>query len=375
MCQRTAGRIVLLCTVVVGVEVACTTSGAVSADDFLKSPSAQAQAPVTTPLPITQIGEGTHLTIGVADPPFERCVNLRLLAKSLDDLNQADLADAALQMAEAERVLQRHHRCGITASDLSRLAARLAQKRGDAVTLARLAAAAERSGDKDLQARIQAGAKLAGPSRAADPGALISVEEATPAMFAALRQFRQAISRTELLNDAKGLESLKERIAHWIDLPRAQRAALEQAVDKARESMPTKQNGTEMLLTKLAASSRDWGISNTPLDPSTWDPSKWLSPPQTTPSTFDDPQGPQIIRFSIVNRTNYSVPFALGQSIYRLSPGQSNSYSTTVSSIRISQVGGSSMDYSLSNGGVYAFQVNPRTGKIQNVNLQSAISF
>jgi hypothetical protein len=72
--------------------------------------------------------------------------------------------------------------------------------------------------------------------------------------------------------------------------------------------------------------------------------------------------------FSIVNRTQYNVSFSLGSKNFMLNKGASGNYWVTGPSpaIRIWQVGSGYRDFSLANGGAYAFQVNPQTGQIEN---------
>jgi hypothetical protein len=74
------------------------------------------------------------------------------------------------------------------------------------------------------------------------------------------------------------------------------------------------------------------------------------------------------IDFSILNRTSYNVSFSLGTNHYVLKSGQLGNYWTTMPNpmVRIWQIGGRHLDFTLANHGSYAFQVNPQTGKIQN---------
>ena len=80
----------------------------------------------------------------LADPAFDRYVNILLLGKAWDEMDAGLLVDVGLQLAEGERVLQRCHRA-IGARKLLELATYVAVETNDKTALERLAKVATES--------------------------------------------------------------------------------------------------------------------------------------------------------------------------------------------------------------------------------------
>jgi hypothetical protein len=101
----------------------------------------------------------------VTDPAFDRLTDLALLGQALNGQDASLLTDAGLQLADAERVLERTHRSGITAHRVLEKATRLAAANGDKATLDRLGRAAERLSDRPLAALVDRARQLPAAAR------------------------------------------------------------------------------------------------------------------------------------------------------------------------------------------------------------------
>jgi len=109
------------------------------------------------------------MPLDLADPAFDRYVNMQQVADALGNFAPETLTDAALQMAEGERILQRHHASGLTAKKLFEVALAAATKIADddpsSNSFDRLEAGAKNWGDKELAAKIAAAKLVSGQSR------------------------------------------------------------------------------------------------------------------------------------------------------------------------------------------------------------------
>lgn len=103
------------------------------------------------------------------DPAFGHYVDLTRLADAIRQADPDRLINAALALAEGERILLRTHKSGLTAKALMLKASKLAANDGNQDALKRLAAAARETNDKDFLSHIEATQKLVGTSRATTP--------------------------------------------------------------------------------------------------------------------------------------------------------------------------------------------------------------
>ena len=166
-----------------------------------------------------------------ADPVFEQYGSVKRLASAWKVMDSALMTDAALQFAEGERVLLRSHKL-ITAAQAFDLAIRMATENKDKDSLARLAKALERTGDKDRLGQVNLALKTAGAARAVDP--LLS--QGSLEVRLAIEAVQVEIQSARVASSKPHLEAIEKSLA---DLPinDKQRAALKKAVSDARESI------------------------------------------------------------------------------------------------------------------------------------------
>lgn len=147
------------------------------------------------------------------DPAFARYVDLNSIGEALLEGDAAALTDAALALAEGERVLLRSHN-SLTVAEVASAATRLAAEQKDAESLKRLSALAEQRGDKELVASIKAAEKLARTL-----GSTRSIDQWTP-----------------------------ERLG---DLPGPVHGQLEKLLADTREALPEQRGATDTQLSAL----------------------------------------------------------------------------------------------------------------------------
>ena len=193
----------------------------------------------------------------LTDPAFARWVDLKLLADAYHDLDAAVLADIALQAAEGERVLLRPHRT-VPADKLLALAARVAAERRDRDTLARLRAAAEKTGNAALLAKVDGGMKLAGTARASAPAVTINLADADPARVEGMRRLIAQVERARATGSAAEVKAAAALLA---DLPEEDAkacATLRKEIDAlAADLAPAAEpGGIDDALVKLKAAAR-----------------------------------------------------------------------------------------------------------------------
>lgn len=232
-----------------GIAAACFLWGQANAADDLApaKPAAVAGPPGSPP---------------EAEPPtpdasFEVYVPLSEIEKAVAGADAAALADAALQVAEGERVLLRTHKSGVTSAFLAEKAAELAARKRDKATLGRLVKAGERFGGDKLKIRLAALDKLAGQARDVDPALLISVEDVAPDGFGVFRSYLNALERAKFLGDRQGLAEAEEQLRELTDLPPRQIEYLAGLAEAYKKDVPEKADDAGRLLARLAAASRD----------------------------------------------------------------------------------------------------------------------
>ena len=177
-----------------------------AAEPTVKSPSADARPSLAQD--VAPPG-GNVLPIDLHDRAFDRYIDLQFLADAWAALDAAQLTDAALQLAEGERVLLRPHRA-ITADETLQLAAKTAVEQADAATLTRLAKIAIVRKDKELAAMIATTQKLGATSRSAGPA--VDLASTSPTAYALLHACHIDLQRAKLAGDAKVLLALAQAI-------------------------------------------------------------------------------------------------------------------------------------------------------------------
>jgi hypothetical protein len=185
-----------------------------------------------------------------------------MVGEAIDNLDAASLTDAALQLAEGERMLQEKHPSGITAHQLLSKAAALAAEQRDQKTLARLAKAAEQTRSQELLAQIQVARKLGSQARAADPNLMVTVESTTVEAFDRMHGLVNAVKIAALVSDAELLKEIESELSEDVDIPPPQREAIRKLVESAHVSLPAKESTEGEALRKLLSPSRGWGIKN-----------------------------------------------------------------------------------------------------------------
>ena len=216
-------------------------------------PDGAIQTPAPTTAPGDQSGEPA---IESGDEAFDRFVDLRAVGRALQRLDAAGLADAALQLTEAERVLARVHRGGLSAAQLCQLAVKTAAACHDRTTLARLGVAAKREGNKTLAAEIETLLHTTGESR--DPAANwpLPASDADCRAFPTYQEYVEGIMRARLLGDRQSLASIGEALGQTYGLSSAQVQDLDRRITAARGELPDKPPIPAETWRKLAGAER-----------------------------------------------------------------------------------------------------------------------
>jgi hypothetical protein len=193
----------------------------------------------------------------LADPAFDRYVDLELLGAAWADLDTAALTDVGLQLAEGERILMRPHKA-ISAGKVLQMAARLAGEAKDTATLDRLARAAERLADKDLETLVKTAQLLAKKTRAI-LSVMIPLDQLTGDAVRLFQGYAEDIRTAKLAGDRSTLESIEKELKELPELGPKQVAFLKKLTAEAKAALPEKQDPQTELLNLLAAESRRGG--------------------------------------------------------------------------------------------------------------------
>ena len=195
----------------------------------------------------------------LADPAFDRYVDLSLLGPAWSSADAALLSDVGLQLLEGERVLLRPHR-KMPGAKVLELAARVATDRHDQPTLQRLAKVADQQGQPGWKAQVASALKLGGAARAVNPALTISVEDLSPTAYAAFHEYREQIEIARAARDKAALEALKKGLGELTGLPEKQRNYLDQQIGDGLASLKgvtdPQQDALAGALNKLADASR-----------------------------------------------------------------------------------------------------------------------
>lgn len=165
-----------------------------------------------------------------ADSVFEQYASLSRLAVAWKEMNSSSMTDVALQFAEGERVLLRSHKL-LTASQAFDLAIRLASENKDKDSLARLAKALEKSGDKDRLAQVNLALKTAGAARSTDP----DLNSDDPKTVLVIQAVQSQIQSARVAGDRNHLTFIEKRLVD-LSLSDKQRAALKKQLVEANDS-------------------------------------------------------------------------------------------------------------------------------------------
>jgi hypothetical protein len=192
------------------------------------------------------------------DPAFGHYLDLVLLSKAWQEMDPDLMIDAALQLAEGERVLQRSHKA-LSSGQLLNLALKIAGEKKDKPALERLTKVAERTGNRDLAGPVAPGIKLAGQSRAADAALQVSVVDMTPTDFATFHAYVRGIQASRIRGDRKVLEHLEKTLRAWTGGSEKQREYLKRAIAESRANLPPPDTSAAALDKLQAASRQQWG--------------------------------------------------------------------------------------------------------------------
>ncbi len=190
------------------------------------------------------------------DPAFDRYVDLGLLVRAWQRQDASLMADVAIQVAEGERILQRPRRA-LPAATLLELSARLATDSHDKELLERLGRIADSLGQTALKAQLAAALKLAGETRAIDPGATVSVDEMSPRIYTELHRLKRQIEAARIRQNRDALDRLQRRLAGEKAIPEKHRRYLHKLIGESRAALaahPQRQPSV-VLLDKLVDAS------------------------------------------------------------------------------------------------------------------------
>jgi hypothetical protein len=195
----------------------------------------------------------------LADPAFDRYVDLHLLGMAWNTGNAMQMTDVALQLLEGQRILHRPHRA-ISSRQVLETAARVAIEKHDAPTLERLAKLSEQPDDAGWRGKVAAALKLGGAARAINPALTFSVDEMSPAAYSAIHTLLEQIENARAARNGNALESLKQRLADNRDIPSKQRGYLEQLLADSASSLKgvtdPQEDALAEAMNKLGAASR-----------------------------------------------------------------------------------------------------------------------
>jgi hypothetical protein len=200
------------------------------------------------------------LAAELADPAFDRYVDTSRIGKAADEVDAQALVDAALQLAEGERILFREHRSGLSASGLLKRALAWSATVGDKATIERIAVAAKRLGDEDLQTQAAAALKVAGAARDDDGSRSLQVDvEATdPETLADINRWQSAIRRAAALGDSSELDLVRDAVDEIEGrVPPKLRDDVIARLDEASKAA-ARQGAKDDVLIRLAGASRGY---------------------------------------------------------------------------------------------------------------------
>jgi hypothetical protein len=227
-----------------------STTGESWAND--STPSAAKTEAAGTTGDANAVSPAVEPNVGVIyDRAFDKYVDSDFVAAAWNRLDADALTDAALQLAEGERILLRSHKLG-SAADVLRLASRIATSRGNKETLARITMAAKALKVEDVANQVAVAEKLGGASRADSAAATVQIDEVTPVQFAMYRDLVNAIRRASLRGDRKSLETAQQSVDKMARLTEKQRTNLKQVFEEAIKTTPAAATAGDSVASKLS---------------------------------------------------------------------------------------------------------------------------
>lgn len=215
------------------------------------------------------------------DPAFNHQIDWSFFAQANQSLDPEQLAEVALQVAEAERILMRPHH-GFTAAEFFAAVLRLAIERQSEAALKTLARSAEQRGDKELGVQIATARKLLGEARSVEPKSDVVPTDIKMAELAWLKSLQNGLQRARIWRERQCVEAIAWASQLPSELPESSRQELNLDIQHTKESLtqtgPASPRVAPELL-RLTASSRDrtlfgrWQSGQRILD---FDPSGWM---------------------------------------------------------------------------------------------------
>lgn len=197
------------------------------------------------------------MTEKYSDPGFDTYVDLSQLQAAFLESDASVLVDVLLNLAEAERVLKRRHKSGVTADELMHRIASYVVRRADDETLERLRRASSRL-NKEMWGEILTDAKeFASTSRAAVPN--FNVDKLAVYKVMQMKTLVDAIHSAELHRQPKLFNSIQQEIEKLEGLSKSEKDYLLSELSTAKAYSQEHSEGdsaTTDLLWELESASR-----------------------------------------------------------------------------------------------------------------------
>jgi len=338
-----------------------------------------------------------ELPAAAKDAAFEAHLDLNALGAAWSAGDADTLAALATKLSDGERALGKPHP-KLSADKLHTEAIRAAIASKNVKALDQILAAAEKAKHSERIAAAKAAKQLIRATRATEP-ALTPNDKRTDETNIQLHLYSDAISNAKRTGDSETLAELEKSIADNPYLKGDTATAMHKAIAAARTEIPADDAGAD-LLRQLAANSRGGDVAmpgvlaidfsgTSPVFPPA---SKMASSAGTTANPIGvgqlaidvapkaTPAAKKVtVNYNVLNRvTKYNVAYAVVSPgnkalVAYLKPNSYTNCSCTFAAgagtpmIRIYQVGGKpAKDFTVANGGKYAFQIKPSTGLIEN---------
>jgi len=185
-----------------------------------------------------------------------------IVARAIQSGNPDQLADAALHVAETERILCRTDDA-VSAKTLFEAALRAAVERRDSETLDRLERAASRLGDEDLRTRVVTARKLSGAARGEGDVIAVPITDVDVPTFAYVKWLQQRAYDAKVWRNPQLMTPLEWAVGSPDGVPLPLRAPLERLLQDTRAVLKGSEPATPESLdafTRLAAPSRSRSI-------------------------------------------------------------------------------------------------------------------
>ena len=195
----------------------------------------------------------------VIDTAFEQYVSPKLFEECLQGLSPSLLTDVALQLAEGERVL--HRSCeGVTADQMARFAAEIAQQRGDTASLDRLIKSARERKADDLAVEIGTLAALGGASRSEDKITAV-LKEMDPKDAERCKEILFFFDGEKFFYSKEELKNVLPLVDSMMDVSDVTKAKLRAALAQEIEAAQENADPAALALVALSAPSRSSWIT------------------------------------------------------------------------------------------------------------------